>query len=153
MKDLMQKRGIHVKKFLSIAIALLMVTMVFIGCDKKTNEQTSSGSSSTEASDVQQSKQVKVTVTININGETKSFAYETDKATLEELLVEKKDELKATFQDSEYGKMILGMNGYVADASKNEYFEILVDGVSSQVGAKEIPLEEGKTYEFKLSKF
>lgn len=143
------------KKILSVTIALLMVAMVFIGCNdtKKESGSSSQNSSVQSSSSEQQKKLTKVKVTVDINGEVKSFDYETDKETLEALLLEKTEELKATLKDSEYGKFVEGMNGYVADSKKNEFFEVLVDGVSSKVGIKEIKIEEGKAYQFKLSKF
>ncbi len=119
------------KKVLSLSLVVVMFAMMLVGCSSKTA----------------------VTIKMDINGKVTTQEYKTDKATLEELVVEKAVELKATLTDSEYGKYLTGINGFTADATKNEYIEILVDDVSSQVGMKEIKLEDGKVYTFKTSKF
>lgn len=119
------------KKVLSLSLVVVMIAAIFVGCSSKTA----------------------VTIKMDINGDITTQEYKTDKTTLEELLVEKADELKATLTDSEYGKYVAGINGYTPDATKNEFIEVLVDDVSSQVGIKEIKIEEGKVYTFKVSKF
>ncbi len=119
------------KKVVSLSLVVIMIAAMFVGCTKKNN----------------------VTIKMDINGKVTQQEFKTDKATLEDLLVEKTDDLKVTLTDSDYGKFVSGINGYVADAAKKEFIEVLVDDVSSQVGIKEIKLEDGKVYTFKVSKF
>lgn len=119
------------KKVVSLSLIVMMIATIFVGCESKT----------------------KLTINMDIKGDVKTVEYKTDKQTLEQLLVEKADELKATLEDSEYGKYVVGINGYTPDAAKNEYIEVLVDGKSSQVGVKEIKIEDGKVYTFKVSTF
>ncbi|MFZ2539030.1 MAG: DUF4430 domain-containing protein [Oscillospiraceae bacterium] len=120
------------KKIISLMLAVMLTASMFVGCSNKLN----------------------VTVNVSQDGKvTLEKAYKTDAETLENLLVEKTEELGATLTDSDYGKFVEGMNGYKADVTKNEFFEVLVDDVSSQVGISEIKLEDGKVYTFKLSKF
>lgn len=119
------------KKVVSLSLVVMMIATIFVGCGNKT----------------------KVTIKMDIKGDVKTVEYKTDKETLEDLLVEKTDELKATLKDSEYGKYVVAINGYTPDATKNEYIEVLVDGKSSQVGVKEIKIEDGKVYTFKVSTF
>lgn len=119
------------KKILSISLTFIMLITIFTGCSSKNT----------------------VTIKMDVNGDVVTQEYKTDKTTLEELLVEKTDELKLTLTDSDYGKYIEGINGYTPDYTKNEYVEILVDGVSSPVGIKEITLADGQVYTLQISVF
>ncbi len=120
------------KKIISLLLAVMLMVTMLVGCGNKLD----------------------VTVNVLQDGKvTLEKTYKTEEQTLEKLLVEKAEDLGATLTDSDYGKFVEGMNGYKADASKNEFFEVLVDDVSSQVGIAEIKLEDGKVYTFKLSKF
>ena len=121
-----------VKKTGTCLLALMMCVAIFAGCKAKTSVT------------VQEIRDDSVTL---------EKVYQTDLATLEELLEENAEELGATLTDSEYGKFVEGMDGYVADASKNEYFAVLVNDTMSDVGISQIKLEDGKTYQFRLSTF
>lgn len=157
------------KKLLSLSLVLIIIASMLVGCEKAevekgTGTDTSKPSSqavtdeipdTSEASQPAEevAKKYEVKVKIEINEEIVEKTYKTDAESVEALLLENQEELKATFKDSEYGKMITGMNGYTADEAKKEYFELLVDGVSSLTGAKDTKLEDGKVYTIKLSKF
>lgn len=124
------------KRIIASGVAVVLAVFCLIGCA---------------------SAKPKVTVQVEQNGEItleKSFdSYGDDIDTLEKLVVEYNEELGASYEDSDYGKFVTGMNGYIADSSANEYFEILVNGESSMVGMAEIPLNENDVYLFKLSTF
>jgi len=142
------------KKLLSLSLALIIIASMFVGCEKAEVKKDNSSVASVvseESSEI--AKKYEVKVKIEINEEIVEKTYKTDAESVEALLVENQEELKATFMDSEYGKMVTGMNGYEADSAKKEYFELLVDNVSSLTGAKDTKLEDGKTYTLKLSKF
>lgn len=150
-----------IKKASVLLMSLVMTVLLLAGCQNGNGSTVSSqaGQSSAISSDTTPSSDAavelkKVTVQVEQDGKvTLEKTYESGLKTLEELLVEKAEELGATLTDSEYGKFVEGMNGYVADASKNEYFEFLADGVSSPVGIKETKLADGASYLFRLSTF
>ncbi|MEG1718901.1 MAG: DUF4430 domain-containing protein, partial [Clostridia bacterium] len=77
----------------------------------------------------------------------------TDKEYLEGLLVEKQKELGFTLTDSTYGKFVAGMNNYMADTNKQEFFEVLVNDVPAMYGISEIPLKDGEKYSFRISTY
>lgn len=156
-----------IKKASVLLMSLVMTVLLLAGCQNGNGSTVSSqaGQSSAISSDTTPSSDAmpssdapvelkKVTVQVEQDGKvTLEKTYESGLETLEELLLEKAEELGATLTDSEYGKFVEGMNGYVADASKNEYFEFLADGVSSPVGIKETKLADGASYLFRLSTF
>lgn len=120
------------KKITALVLGLIMAAFVFTGCASKNA----------------------VTVNVEQNGEvTLSKEYKTDAENLEELLVEKADELGATLVDSDYGKYIAGMNGYVASDDKHEYFELVVNGESAQTGASGVVIADGDVYLFRLTTY
>lgn len=96
------------------------------------------------------SKSVTVEVVIADQGIDKTFHYQTDDATLADLLKDKQSDLGAQTEESSYGEFVSGMLGVQADASK-EYYNIKVDGTDAQTGISQIPLEDGKTYTFTLT--
>lgn len=154
------------KKTGALLAALLMTVALFAGCTQNnspagdtSSDQPSSGAPVSEsASDVPSSEaaaeQKTVTIQVEQDGKvTLEKQYESDLATLEELMVEQAGELGATLTDSEYGKFVSGMNGYVADSAKNEYFEFLVDGETAQVGIGSTELADGAVYLFRLATY
>lgn len=95
-------------------------------------------------------KQVTIHVINEKENVDKTFEYKTYHEFLQGLLEEKQEELDITFEESEFGKMITGMLGYVTDINK-EYFHISVGNEDAQTGVSEIPLEDNETYTFKLT--
>lgn len=119
------------KKISALLAVLLAFTLLFAGCGQKVN----------------------VTVAVKQNDTvTLQKTYSVDKeATVEDILVKYADELGATLEDSQYGKYITGINGYLADATKNEFVEFQVDGVPADVGISSVTVEEGKVYTFNIT--
>lgn len=120
------------KKIGSISLVFIMIIAIFTGCS---------------------SSKTTVTIKMDVNGEVTTKEIKTDKITLEDLLVEKADELKITLSDSDYGKFITGINSYVADETANEFIEVIVNNESSMVGIKEITITDKDVYTLKVSKF
>lgn len=120
------------KKITSALLAMMLIVSVLAGCKSKTE----------------------VTIKVEKDGSVQlEEAIKTDAETLEALLTDNAEKLGVTMQDSDYGKFVTGMNGYVADAEKKEFWLVSVDDVPSEVGVAEIKIEKGKVYSFKLSNF
>lgn len=98
-------------------------------------------------------KEVAIQVINEKENVDKTFTYNTDHKYLIELLEEKQDELGVSFQEYDFGKMVIGMLNYVADDSNNEYFHIYVNGEDATTGPGEIPLNNEDVYTFELKTY
>ena len=158
------------KKTGALLATFLLTMVLFAGCAQgapQNDTQTGGASSGQPSSEAQGSNpasdapsseaatgQKTVTIQVEQDGKvTLEKQVASDLATLEELMVERAEELGATLTDSEYGKFVSGMNGYVADSAKNEYFEFLVDGEPAQVGIGSTELADGAVYLFRLATY
>jgi hypothetical protein len=68
-----------------------------------------------------------------------------------ELLDEQQEALDMTFEKYDFGNMITGLMGYVADESQNEFFHISINGEDAMSGPDEIPLQNKDVYKFELT--
>ena len=102
---------------------------------------------------VEGEKEVTIHIINDKENMDKTFTYNTDGEYLIDLLEEKKDELGITFQDFDFGKMIVAMLGYTVDEINNEYFHIYVNGEDATTGVGEIPLMDKDTYTFELKTY
>lgn len=122
------------KKILSsIAITLLFTT----GCSAQSNQAKETDSSKTEI--------VKVEVTL-----TKAGA-----DTVEKQVEAKKDSnlldlMTTQFKAKADNGFITEINGWAQDEAAGQYWLFKVNGVDSQVGAKEVKLKNGDQYDFRL---
>lgn len=96
-------------------------------------------------------KAVTVQIVMKDKGISKTFQYQTNSSYLADLLKEKKDELKPVLQSGQYGEFVSGLLGMTADPKK-EFFNIKVNGTDATLGVSQLPLENGKTYTFTLTK-
>lgn len=86
---------------------------------------------------------IEVTV-INENEEyEKTYPIETDKKTLGDVLVE---EEIIEYQDSDYGRFITAADGMRADDAKQQWWNVQVNGESSQTGIDGIEIKDGDKY-------
>ncbi|MCH4169081.1 MAG: DUF4430 domain-containing protein [Streptococcaceae bacterium] len=122
------------KKVLSsIVITLLFTT----GCSAKNNQTTESSSSHNET--------VKVEVTLTKEGaDTVEKQVEATKGT--NLL----DLMTTQFKAKADNGFITEINGWAQDEAAGKYWLFKVNGVDSQVGAKEVTLKNGDQYDFRL---
>ena len=129
------------KKIAIILSVLLVVGLVFIGYNTFLKPEGTEGSKN-------------VSIDVEIENEEvdidESFEYDTDQEFLLGLIEENQEELGAVFQESDLGKMLVGMMDYEADEGDQEYFHILVDGEDATTGVSEIPLEDDGKYKFEL---
>lgn len=98
-------------------------------------------------------KEVTIEVINEEEGIEKRFTYDTDHEFLLELMEEKQEELGASFEESEFGIMVVGMVDYIVDADKQEFFHIAINGEDAMTGIKEIPLVDGDIYRFELANY
>ena len=133
---------INMKKKIAIILSVLLVVgLVFIGYNTFLKPEGTEGSKN-------------VSIEVEIENEEvdidENFEYDTDEEFLLGLIEENQEELGAVFQESDLGKMLVGMMGYEADEGRQEYFHILVDGEDATTGVSEIPLEDDGNYKFEL---
>ena len=95
---------------------------------------------------VEGSKKITVEVIIP-EEETKEFTLHTDAEYLRQALDEEK---LIEGSESEYGFFITGVNGRVADSTKEEWWCITKDGEEVYTGVNETPIQDGDNYELTL---
>ncbi|GMG96718.1 DUF4430 domain-containing protein [Tepidimicrobium xylanilyticum] len=130
------------KKIIAIILVLIVTVLLFVGYKAFLSPK-----------GVEGQKLVTIHV-INKNEDVdKTFEYNTDHNFLLELLEEKEEELGVTFEKYDFGTMVTGMLGYVADPNNQEYFHIYINGKDATTGPGEIPLTDGDTYTFELKNY
>lgn len=101
---------------------------------------------------VEGAKEVSIHIIVESQNIDESFTYKSDHKFLYELMKEKKDELKASFEDTSMGHMVTGLMGYTANPA-GEYFHILINDEDSMTGVDEVPLTDKDNYIIELRKF
>jgi hypothetical protein len=96
-------------------------------------------------------KAVTIEVVVESEGIEKIYELNTDAEYLYDLLLEIEEAIQPEFEDSSFGIYLTGLEGYIADVSKNEFFAIKVNGVDALYGVKELPVIDGEVYRFELS--
>lgn len=128
------------KRVVSLALAVVLLAALFTGCAGKTG---------------------KVTVQVERDGQvtlTKEYEFalpadDSQSVSVESIVEEHAEELGATLVDSDYGKYVTGMDGYVADDAKQEYWSFLVNGEMSQTGLRDTKAADGDVYTFQLATY
>ncbi len=99
------------------------------------------------------SKEVTIEIFVESENIDKTYTVKTDSEFVYDLLTEEKALVKSEFLDSSFGPMLVGMEGYKASDSKNEYYHILVNGEDAMVGVKELPVKDGDVFRFEVRNF
>ena len=73
----------------------------------------------------------------------KTYQYSTDEKTLGDLLVKEK---LIEYENSDYGRYVTAVDGMKADDSKQEWWNVQVNGESAQTGIDGIELKDGEKY-------
>ena len=97
-------------------------------------------------------KNVTIYVMIESEGIKTSYDYQTDAEFLSELIQEHSGELQAVIEDSDYGPLLMGLEGYTSDFTK-EYFAIFVNGDYGEFGIGDQVVNDGDIFIFELSTF
>lgn len=129
------------KKILAIGLVVLLAVVALFGYNQLFGAKANEGS-----------KQVTIEIYAESQNIDAKYTVKTDAAFLYDLLGEVKDKVKFESEDSSFGPMVVGLEGYKADATK-EYFHILINGVDAMVGVKDIPVADGDVYRFELRNF
>lgn len=128
------------KRVIAFSLVLVMLAAALVGCAEK-----------------------KATVTVNVEQDgavvlTKQYevtlpANDAEALSVESVIVENAEELGAILEDSDYGKYVIGMNGYIADDAKQEYWAILVNGEMAMTGLRDTRVADGDVYTFQLATY
>jgi hypothetical protein len=130
------------KKIIAVVTVLVLLVLLYAGYNAFLAPKGTEGA-----------KAVTVQVVAEEQGIDKKFTFHTDQEFLTDLLKDKQDELGASIESSDLGTMISGIAGYKADAAKNEFFLIQVNGKDAATGTDDIAIQDGDVYKFVLSKF
>ena len=124
------------KKIVIALAALVVVIAALFGVYRFTRGNVSQGS-----------KNITVDV-IHGDGSLKTFAYNTNREYLGELLT---DEQLAEGEESAYGMFITTVDGETVDSANQEWWCITKDGASLNTGADQTPIADGEKYELTLT--
>lgn len=127
------------KKILSIMGAVILAVLLILGYQTWFGPKTVEGS-----------KEIVIEVIVEKENIDSTYTFKTDHEILQDLLEEKEEELKITFISTDYGPMIAGMEGYVADTDNQEYYHIFVNGENAVTGASEIVVHDEDEFIFEL---
>ena len=97
-------------------------------------------------------KEVTLKIVVESEGIDKTYTINTDQELLYDLMLEVEDKIQAEFDMQDFGPMLVGLEGYQADMTK-EYFHIKINGEDAMVGVKDTPVIDGDTYEFIVTTF
>lgn len=125
----------NTKKIVIALAALLVATAALFGVYRFTRGAVSQGS-----------KSITVDV-IHKDGSLKTFAYDTDREYLGEVLT---DEQLAEGGEGAFGMFITAVDGETADSANQEWWCITKDGESLNTGADQTPIADGDKYELTL---
>ncbi|GAB6106832.1 DUF4430 domain-containing protein [Fusibacter bizertensis] len=129
------------KKILVIGLVVLLAIVALFGYNQFFGPKANEGA-----------KEVTVEIYVESQSVDTKYTVKTDAAFLLDLLGEIKDKVKFESEDSAYGPMVTGLEGYKADSTK-EYFHILINGEDAMYGVKDIPVADGDVYRFELRSF
>lgn len=96
-------------------------------------------------------KAVTIQAVIEEQNIEKTFEYNTDNEFLYDLINENEEELRASFKETDFGAMLVGLMDYKADESNNEYFHISINGEDATEGPQGIVLNDGDIYKIELT--
>jgi len=131
----MDKRKSHKREYLVAAIIIIAAIAVLFFVQRQ-------GTKSNE-----NLMKVQVKVMNEFQDYEKTYDYETDKTILGDLLAE---ENIIEYENSDYGRYVTGADGMEADSSKEEWWNVLVNGESASTGIDGIEIKEGDVYTLQL---
>lgn len=129
------------KKILAIGLVVILAVVALFGYNQFFGPKANEGS-----------KEVTVEIYVESQNIDTKYTVKTDADFLLDLLNEIKDQVKFESEDSSFGPMVTGFEGYKADAT-SEYFHVLINGEDAMVGVKDVPVADGDTYRFELRSF
>ena len=138
----------------ALVAVIVIVLVVYFGSTLVNNLRNSSPASVAGETDNKITQDIQITVTDN-NSQTKVYtsSYKPNKTLFTHLidLQGKNAGFSFTYTNSDYGAFINSVNGYVTD-TKKEFWEILINGKSAEVGMSAYVVQSGDKIELKISK-
>lgn len=128
-KDMFKNKWVQILVS-SIIVIALAISLIFI-YKKYISKQVEEGE-----------KEIIINVIDNTKDEKyiKTYTFKTDAEFLGELLDEK---MNVEWQEFGQGRYIIGVDDIIADSSKHEFWEIIVNGEGAQVGADDLTIKDG----------
>lgn len=127
------------KQIISLIAVIAVGALLFVGYKFLFAPETTQGE-----------KQVTLQIIAADQNIDKTFELDTDTELMFDLLIEYTDDLGLVYEEYDFGPMITGLMGYTADAGKQEYYHLIVNGADAMTGPKEIPVTDGDAYIFEL---
>ncbi len=136
-------------RLLSLVLSLVMLfSMAACNNTKKDDSSKTTKPQTTQSTEAKKAvKQVNLTVVFADNSK-KEFKIETTKENLRQALEQEK--LISGTESKEYGLMITTVDGYTADQSKQEWWQITKDGEFLNTGVDSTPIKNGDNFELTL---
>jgi hypothetical protein len=128
------------KKVLTIIAVIVIAVALLMGYNQFFAPETSVGS-----------KTVTVEIFVEKESIETSYEFRTDAEYLQQLLEEHTDQLKVVLEDSSYGPMLMGLEGYVSAMAENEFYAIFVNDEMGEFGIADQPVMDGDLFRFELS--
>ena len=143
------------KNPLKALVAVIVIALVvYLGSALVNNLKNVSTDNVAGKMDTRIVQDVQITVTDN-NSKAVTYAssYKMDKTLFTHLidLQGRKIGFSFTYTNSDYGAFINSVNGYVTD-TKKEFWEIMINGKSAEVGMSAYVVQSGDKIELKISK-
>ncbi|MFY9198626.1 MAG: DUF4430 domain-containing protein [Acutalibacteraceae bacterium] len=136
-------------RLLSLVLSLLMLfSMAACNNTKKDDSNKTTKPQVTQTTETKKAvKQINLTV-VYADKSKKEFKIETTKENLRQALEQEK--LISGTESKEYGLMIKTVDGYTADDSKQEWWQITKDGEFLNTGVDSTPIKSGDNFELTL---
>ncbi|MBQ8795782.1 MAG: DUF4430 domain-containing protein [Clostridia bacterium] len=137
----------------SVLLVVLIAAMALfaVGCGDNTpqgNETPKTSAVSSDKTVLGEGAKVFDFTVSDFDGKETAFEIHTDKETVGEALIEL-DLISG--DDGEFGLYVKNVNGIRADYDKDgKYWAFYIDGEYAMTGVELTPIEEGKTYSFKV---
>ncbi len=142
------------KKSLSSVLLLVLIAamaLLAVGCGDNTpqgNETPKTSAVSSDKTVLGEGAKVFDFTVSDFDGKETAFEIHTDKETVGEALIEL-DLISG--DDGEFGLYVKNVNGIRADYDKDgKYWAFYIDGEYAMTGVELTPIEDGKTYSFKV---
>ena len=127
------------KKTINIILIVVLALLLLVAYNQFFAPQTVEGE-----------KSITIEIVIEPEGIETLYEFNTDALVLYDLLIEHEEELVVYIEGTDYGPMLMGLEGYNSNPAKNEYYHILVNGEDGLVGIKDQPVNDGDIFRFEL---
>lgn len=127
------------KKTLSIILVVILAAVAWFAFDLLAGPETSTGA-----------KEVTLEIYAEKEGIDVTYTVRTDAEVLQTLLEEQGETIQVVIEDSSYGPVLMGLEGYVSDFTA-DYWGIVINGEYGMLGIAEQPVTDGDVIRFELT--